>query len=42
MKQSVKKKECKIHNFQIIKKSGRKTGTPTWKCKWCPKKVKAS
>lgn len=30
------------HLFVIVEGSGRETGTPTWKCCKCPKKVKSS
>lgn len=30
------------HWFKVIKKSGQKTGTPTWDCTLCHRKVKAS
>jgi hypothetical protein len=30
------------HEFEIIHGSGKSTGTPRWKCKKCPKTIKAS
>jgi transposase-like protein len=30
------------HMFEIVKNSGRNTGTPSWKCKTCGKTVKSN
>jgi len=34
-------KNC-IHQFAIIKGSGKKTGISTWKCLICKKKIKSN
>lgn len=30
------------HQFEIVKKSGNKTGIPTWKCRFCKQETKAT
>jgi len=32
----------KVHSFKIIRRSGRRVGTPSWRCVHCKQKVKAS
>ncbi len=31
-----------IHQFTIIKRSGKRTGISTWKCLFCNKKIKSN
>lgn len=47
MKVALQKTYCdkspdKAHRYIIVKKSGNKTGIPTWKCEHCSKKVISS
>lgn len=30
------------HSFKIMKGTGKKTGTPTWKCTKCKRKIQSS
>lgn len=30
------------HQFEIVRGSGKETGIPTWKCKYCKQEVKAN
>lgn len=33
---------AKVHLFKIIRRSGRRTGTPSWRCVYCNEKIKSS